>query len=68
MNKNTSRFPKIEISSKRKVELAAKHEVTLQTVRNALKFYYDTELAKTIRQEATEMLEEDTKNAKNLIK
>ncbi len=67
MNKTTSRFPRIEISSKRKIELAAKHGVTLQAVRNALKFHSESDLAETIRKDAISLLEKEAESAKKLM-
>jgi hypothetical protein len=67
MNKTTSRFPRIEISPKYKIELAQKHNVTLQAVRNALKFHSESELANNIRKDAIALLESEAKSAKKLM-
>ena len=49
-------LPKIEVSESAKRALAEKHGCTLQSVRNALKYFSNSEQAQAIRKSAKAML------------
>jgi len=56
-------MPTIELAEKHKINLATKHTVTLQTVRNALKYFSNSEKAKAIRKDAIELLKKEAAKA-----
>ncbi len=59
----TITIPRIELSPKLKKELATKHEVTLQHVRNALKYHSKSQKSEQIRTSAIELLQEEATKA-----
>lgn len=58
------RDPKIKLSPEHVEQLAANHKVTLTTVRNAIRYITDSQLAKDIRKSAKDMLTSEAKKVK----
>lgn len=59
----TIEMPTIELPEKHKLQLKEKHGVTLQTVRNALKYFSNSEKAQAIRKDAIELLQNEAAKA-----
>lgn len=61
-------MPRIELSENHKIDLKVKHNVSLQTVRNALKYFSNSEKAQEIRKDAIELLKKEVNKAEEIEK